>query len=52
MQMPGAPHFNQPVDPVALRLPTYFDHIKQPMDLGSILVRAALVLFAFNAASC
>ncbi len=29
--------FNKPVDPVYLRLPDYFDVIKNPMDLGSIL---------------
>ena len=28
--------FNQPVDPVALNLPTYFDVIKEPMDLKTI----------------
>lgn len=29
--------FNEPVDPVALGLPNYFDVVKQPMDLGTIL---------------
>jgi hypothetical protein len=28
--------FNQPVDPIALNIPDYFDVIKQPMDLGTI----------------
>lgn len=28
--------FLHPVDPVALNIPTYFDHIKEPMDLGTI----------------
>lgn len=28
--------FNQPVDPVALGIPTYFDIIKEPMDFGTI----------------
>jgi len=28
--------FNKPVDPVALNIPTYFDAIKQPMDLGTV----------------
>eukprot|EP01125_Pyxidicula_operculata_P010617 TRINITY_DN3498_c0_g1_i2.p1 TRINITY_DN3498_c0_g1~~TRINITY_DN3498_c0_g1_i2.p1 ORF type:complete len:392 (+),score=65.29 TRINITY_DN3498_c0_g1_i2:75-1250(+) len=28
--------FNQPVDPVVLNLPDYFDIIKNPMDLGTI----------------
>jgi hypothetical protein len=28
--------FNKPVDPVALNLPTYFDRVKQPMDLGTV----------------
>lgn len=31
--------FNQPVDPEALGLPNYFDVVKQPMDLGTILDR-------------
>jgi len=30
--------FNQPVDPIALNIPDYFDVIKQPMDLGTIKV--------------
>lgn len=33
---PYAWPFNQPVDPVALNIPTYFDIIKHPMDLGTI----------------
>ncbi|KIW13962.1 hypothetical protein PV08_06743 [Exophiala spinifera] len=28
--------FRLPVDPVALNIPTYFDIVKQPMDLGTI----------------
>jgi bromodomain-containing factor 1 len=28
--------FLLPVDPVALNIPTYFDHIKQPMDIGTV----------------
>ena len=28
--------FLEPVDPIALNIPTYFDVIKQPMDLGTI----------------
>jgi len=28
--------FNQPVDPVALKIPDYFDVIKHPMDFGTI----------------
>ena len=28
--------FMEPVDPVALQIPTYFDIIRQPMDLGTI----------------
>jgi hypothetical protein len=31
--------FTQPVDPVALRVPDYFDIIKVPMDLGTIKKR-------------
>ena len=31
--------FNQPVDPEALGLPNYYDVVKQPMDLGTILSR-------------
>ena len=31
--------FEQPVDPVALDLPDYFDIIKEPMDLSTILKR-------------
>eukprot|EP01102_Stenamoeba_stenopodia_P006826 TRINITY_DN190_c0_g1_i1.p1 TRINITY_DN190_c0_g1~~TRINITY_DN190_c0_g1_i1.p1 ORF type:complete len:1013 (-),score=292.50 TRINITY_DN190_c0_g1_i1:62-3100(-) len=31
--------FNQPVDPVALNIPDYFDVIKHPMDLGTIKER-------------
>ena len=31
-----APPFAQPVDPVKLELPDYFEIIKKPMDLGTI----------------
>lgn len=31
--------FNQPVDPEALGLPDYFEVVKQPMDLGTIVQR-------------
>lgn len=31
--------FNEPVDPAALGLPNYFDVVKEPMDLGTILGR-------------
>ncbi len=30
--------FNQPVDPVLLCIPDYFDVIKHPMDLGTVKV--------------
>src|SRR5690349_12974708 len=30
--------FNQPVDPVALNIPDYFDKILHPMDFGTIQV--------------
>ena len=29
--------FNAPVDPVALKIPTYFNVIKRPMDLGTVI---------------
>lgn len=31
--------FNQPVDPIALNIPDYFKIIKNPMDLGTIMVK-------------
>jgi len=31
--------FNQPVDPVSLNIPDYFNVIKNPMDLGTIMVK-------------
>mmetsp|Transcript_12486 Transcript_12486/g.30734 ORF Transcript_12486/g.30734 Transcript_12486/m.30734 type:complete len:158 (-) Transcript_12486:81-554(-) len=31
--------FNEPVDPVKLGIPTYFEIIKRPMDLGTIKLR-------------
>eukprot|EP00466_Bigelowiella_natans_P010333 jgi/Bigna1/47311/estExt_Genewise1.C_120101 len=31
--------FNEPVDPIKLNLPTYFEVIKHPMDLGTIKSR-------------
>ena len=33
---PFGKFFLSPVDPVALGIPTYFDIIKDPMDLGTI----------------
>lgn len=33
--------FLQPVDPVALNIPNYFDIVKEPMDLGSIQTKLA-----------
>ena len=32
------------VDPVALKIPDYFDVIKQPMDLGTVLVCLASIV--------
>lgn len=31
--------FLEPVDPVALNLPTYFDYVKEPMDLGTVATK-------------
>ena len=31
--------FKEPVDPVALELPTYFDVVKNPMDVGTVRKR-------------
>lgn len=39
LRQPGGYIFAQPVDPVALGLPDYFDVIKNPMDLGTIKKR-------------
>ena len=36
--------FGTPVDPVALNIPAYFDIIKNPMDLGTILVCCSMLL--------
>nr|XP_043637518.1 uncharacterized protein LOC122608477 [Erigeron canadensis] len=36
MKLDAAGPFNQPVDPVALGIPDYFDVIKIPMDFGTI----------------
>ncbi|KAJ1983367.1 hypothetical protein H4R34_001317 [Dimargaris verticillata] len=36
MTHPAAVPFLRPVDPVALGVPTYFDVVKQPMDLGTM----------------
>ena len=36
MKLPEAGPFLDPVDPVALCIPDYFDVIKEPMDLGTI----------------
>jgi hypothetical protein len=30
--------FNEPVDPIKLNIPDYFDFIKHPMDFGTIAV--------------
>ncbi|KAH3745081.1 transcription factor GTE12 [Pelomyxa schiedti] len=37
MQMPEAYPFNQPVDPISLKIPDYFDVVKDPMDFSTIL---------------
>ena len=37
---------SEPVDPVALQIPTYFDIIKHPMDLGTILHKLARGAYA------
>jgi len=37
--------FNAPVDPVQLRLPTYFDVIKKPMDFGTIKKKISLNMY-------
>ena len=34
--------FNQPVDPETLGLPNYFEVVKQPMDLGTVLSRLSV----------
>ena len=39
MQKEEAPAFNEPVDWQALGLDTYPDIVKNPMDLGTVLVR-------------
>lgn len=31
--------FNQPVDPVELNIPDYFEYVKHPMDLGTIKMK-------------
>lgn len=31
--------FNEPVDPVALGIPTYFSIVKEPMDLGTVMAK-------------
>ncbi|MFQ6669320.1 hypothetical protein Gotur_034625 [Gossypium turneri] len=36
MKHPAGWVFNQPVDPIALKIPDYFSIIKNPMDLGTI----------------
>lgn len=38
MAQDGAEFLNVPVDPVALKLPTYFKVIKNPMDFGTLKV--------------
>eukprot|EP01105_Mastigella_eilhardi_P004979 TRINITY_DN1670_c0_g1_i1.p1 TRINITY_DN1670_c0_g1~~TRINITY_DN1670_c0_g1_i1.p1 ORF type:complete len:605 (-),score=176.24 TRINITY_DN1670_c0_g1_i1:62-1852(-) len=37
MNHPGAAPFNQPVDPIMLHIPDYFDVIKHPMDFSTIM---------------
>lgn len=39
IRRPQAEAFRKPVDPVQLKIPTYFEVIKQPMDLGTVLER-------------
>ncbi|KAE8719877.1 bidirectional sugar transporter SWEET2a-like isoform X1 [Hibiscus syriacus] len=41
MKHPAGWVFNQPVDPIALRIPDYFSIIKNPMDLGTIKSKLA-----------
>ncbi|KAK8664623.1 hypothetical protein V6N13_084401 [Hibiscus sabdariffa] len=41
MKHPAGWVFNQPVDPIALRIPDYFSIIKNPMDLGTIRSKLA-----------
>lgn len=36
MSKPTSYLFNQPVDPIALEIPTYYDVIKEPMDLKTV----------------
>ncbi|KAG9414207.1 hypothetical protein AC1031_013411 [Aphanomyces cochlioides] len=38
--------FNQPVDPVRLACPTYFDVIKHPMDLGTVKQNLGALTYA------
>lgn len=40
MRTPEALPFCRPVDPVALHIPDYFDIIKNPMDLGTVMDKA------------
>jgi len=37
--------FNQPVDPVELNLPDYFEKIKNPTDFGTIQVSSSALSF-------
>ncbi|XVF27408.1 hypothetical protein REPUB_Repub14bG0104300 [Reevesia pubescens] len=41
MKHPAGWVFNQPVDPIALKIPDYFSIIKNPMDLGTIKSKLA-----------
>ncbi len=41
MQLKDGNMFSSPVDPIRLGIPTYFQVIKNPMDLGTILKRLA-----------
>jgi hypothetical protein len=36
LKQPCAYIFNKPVDPVALKIPDYFNIITHPMDLGTV----------------
>ena len=40
MQNKNAFPFLRPVDPISQSCPTYYDVIKNPMDLGTIMVRS------------
>ena len=46
LTLPEAEPFSEPVDPVALNIPDYFNIVKQPMDLGTIFRRLLLDEYA------